>query len=437
MTGNGHSLLGKKAFESLPGWEQALIQLEMNSQALSRPYLPAGIRTVGEKVAAMCSILDWVYYEECRPYATLPDGRWIPHSPPDENMQSCSGSGQRRSHTAMSQLLSSLFSQMVEAIKKKDWEETIRWGGALGHFLQEPFSPGHAMDNNLFHLLFPDPDPNRHLRLHHAFDAAIGDFEPLPARLLGTSIAEAVFRLQVEIDRGIVEGMKLVGRVIQSVYQGKPDHYRQKLLSGQCQRATFVTASAWHTAFCIAFSRFSPEEVEGLKNLSLTALVPYFWHHCQYVDLLPGFLVKEGRKIPIHVWAEDGREIEVRDGFGMGGHMAAKFFVNGDVYPKFSCQVGLASRHREGQTPNTRTSFFVEMDEEENLIYSEDMEYHARRLARVELVPGQPLQKVEVDLRGGRTLILSCLSQPYRTPDGQVKFDLPHVAVCQPRLSKI
>ena len=433
---HGHALLGKIAFDSLPQWEKDLIKPDMSSEGLKKPFLPAGIDSIAEKAGMMCRILDFIYYDECRPYAVLPDGRWIPHSPPDANTQSSVGSGCPMSRTAYLALIESLVNRMMTAVKGRDWEEVIRHGGALAHVVQEPFTPGHAFDNSLFHLLFPDPDPNRHLRLHHFFDAASDGFEPLPPLLLGANVQELAFRLLMEIERGIKEGAKLVGLVIQAAYQGQPEAVCKAILAAQSRQAVFVTACAWHTVMSIVFNRIEDNELKRLSEVGLTSLPPYFCHACQYVDMIPNRMVREGRKIPIHVWGGNGRDELIENGFGMGGHMGMKFFVNGDIFPRFRCRVGLPSRHTEGQTSNTNTRFFVEMDEAENLVYSEDMEYKARRLAEIQLEPGKPVTAIDVSIKKARTLILTAQSQSYKDADGIVKFDIPHVVVCEPTLAK-
>ena len=250
-----------------------------------------------------------------------------------------------------------------------------------------------------------------------------------------------LFRLQILIDRGIREGKKLIGPVIQSVYEGQPDKVRRKLLANQCCQAVFATASAWHTAISIACQRFESDDVNMLGSLALTKLEPYFFHHCQYVSLTPGFLVQKGRKIPIHIWrrvADRGITEElVSDGFGMGGHMGIKFYIPGEIYPIFRCRVGLASRHVEGQTKYTLTKFFIEVDKTINTIYSEEIDYGAEEKASCALIPGEPVKELKVDIREAKTLILRAVSEPHRDlVNGQLVFDIPHIAVCEPKVSK-
>lgn len=434
-----HALLGRIAFESLPPRDQARFKLDLSPAAMDKPYFPARVRTAADKTGFMCIILDLVYQDDCRPFATMPDGRWIPHGPPDEAGQAATGSGARIAPDRAVGITEWLMGMMVDAIRRDDWETAIRHGGALGHYLQEPFTPGHSVDNTLFHELFPDPDPSRHIRLHHAFDSASDLFEPTAPVLMGRDVTEAAFRLQIEIDHGVRAGKALIAPVIRSVYEGRPASHRQELLADQCRKAAFVTASAWHTAIAIADSRFDPAEAANLDTLPLTRLPPYFWHACQYVDLLPGCLVERGIKIPIHVWEADGRggkrETRPADGFGMGGHSGIKFFVGHDVMARFRCRVGLPSRHTEGQDAFTRTRFRVETDTTVNRIYSEEILYQATPRFECELKPGAPVQEVDIDLRGAQSLILSARCEPHTDPKtGQSVFSIPHVAVCDPVL---
>ncbi|MFW6060689.1 MAG: hypothetical protein ACODAQ_10945 [Phycisphaeraceae bacterium] len=437
----GHAGFGLVAFDSLHPWQREMVQPDLSPAALDKPYFPKGeLRSAREKMGFMCVSMDLVYYDDMRPYVTLSDGRWIPHAPPDERTQATTSTGAPASPLVGVELIHMLLQRTVEAIRAGDWEEMIRHAGTLGHFIQEPFTPGHAINNDLFHELFPDPDPGRHMRLHHAFDSGTTDFEPLPPTLMGRTLEEAAFRMQLEIERGVREGKKLVGPVIRSVYEGQPDKVREAILAGQSQQAAWMTASAWHTAFCIALDRFDEQEGAALDALDLTRCVPYFCHHWQYVELTPGHLVKQKRKIPIDVWVsgDDGKPIEQRidTGFGMGGHMGFKFFVHGDLYPTFRCRVGLPSRHTEGQGAHTDTRFFVEIDREVNRTYSEEMEYDADRRLSIPLEPGAPVQEVAVDIRGARSLLLTTQSRPYADPEtGRMKFMIPHVAVCEPRLT--
>jgi len=257
---------------------------------------------------------------------------------------------------------------------------------------------------------------------------------------MGLSVPEAAFRLMVEIQKGMKEGKKLIMPIIMSVYQEFPENVQKAMLAEQSRKASFTTACAWHTAISIAKGRFEQNEIERLSKIKLTEMLPYFWHSCDYVEMLSGRLVEKQRKIPIYVRArnENGSVSEklIEDGFGMGGHMGAKFFVNGNVYRNFSCQAGLASRHKEGQDEHTNTVFTVEIDTNENMVYSEDMEYKAKRIFEIKLIPGEPVKTVNVDITGAKTLLLCTRCLPYKDAQGRPAFSIPHVAICNPELSK-
>lgn len=438
----GHASFGLHAFAVLPQWQREMVRPDMSPEALDQPYLPQAISTPGEKMGYMCTIMDLVYHEACRSYATLPDGRWIPHGPPDTGWQWVSGTGGPPDPKAALEITELLLKRTIKPMREGDWEEAIRHAGALGHFLQEPYTPGHAMDNDFFHRLFPDPDPTRHIRLHHAFDAGPPHIEdPLPPKLMGTTVAEAAYRLQVEVARGIRSGMKHVPEIIRSYYQGEPLEARETILAPQARLATFVTASAWHTAFCIAFNRFEATETAALTGLDLTTVPHYFLHHCQYTDVLPGCFVQKGRKIPMHVWIESGdgekQEQCVKHGFGMGGHMGIKWYVRGDIFPRLQLGVGLASRHTEGQCARTRCRFSVQIDTEVNRTYSEDMLYGGETVAEIELQPGTPVQQIDVNIEKAASIILVTRCEPQTDPGtGEIVFYNPHVGVCEPRLKK-
>ena len=438
----GHASFGVHAFSVLPKWEQQCVKPDMSDAALRAPYLPTGVRTAGEKMGAFCVIMDAVYYDACRPYAVLPNGRWIPHAPPDADWRACTGTGKQPDPAAAMDITVMLIQRTIEHMRAEQWEDAIRHAGVLGHYLQEPFTPGHAMPNSIFQELFPDPDPSRHMRLHHAFDSGTSHIEdPLPPRLMGTSIEEAAYRLQVEVWRGMAEGKKLVPSIIQSVYEGQPPRVREALLAEQSRQATYVTASAWHTCFCIAFDRFDAQESAALNELDLTYIPPYFIHHWQYTQILPGALVKHKRKIPIDVWVQDERGAKraqrITQGFGMGGHMGIKWHVPGDLYPRLRCRVGLPSQQTEGQNEHTDCRLYVETDPGINNVYSEDIEYQAERRAEIPLQPGAPLQDVDVDISGAKTLLLTTQCRPYTDAQtGKVDFAVPHVAICEPRLSR-
>ncbi len=433
----GHALLGLRAAQGMPSWELDLIRPDMSPETIGKPFMPE-IRSVADKLGAYCLILDWIYQPGFDRYCRQENGRWIPHGPAAEDF---TGQG-ALSMTANHILIETLMNAMIAELRAGNWEEAVCRAGVLGHFLQEPFTPGHAMDNMLFEEIFPDPDPTRHIRLHHYFDCASGDFPPPKPRLMGRTVPEAALYLFNEIRSGIAEGKKMVGPVVEAAYRGKDmkdsEAVRKALLCKQSERAAFATVSAWHTAFCIAFDRFDPAETEPLHACDLVGLNPFFWHPSHYTHLLPDCLVCRGRKVPIEVWdkGENG-ELTGRKfahGFGMYGHGGAKFYVNG-IFSEIRFKLGMPSGYTDGQDCHTRLHFAVETDDRENKLFSEDIEYEAKkRVFEVELGAREPLREVRADIAGAKTLILSSRAIPYTDEKGETRYSVPDLAIIDPVL---
>ena len=429
MEWQGHALLGLRAAQGLPAWEIAMLKPDMSPEAINRPYMPE-IKSVTDKLGAFCLILDWIYQKEFSAYCRQPNGRWIPHGPATDSY------GSALSLTTNVAIIEEMLQKMIAALRAQDFEEAVRHAGVIGHFLQEPFTPGHSVDNMLFEEFFPDPDPTRHIRLHCYFDCASGDFKPPKPHLMGRTIQEAATWLLNEVRLGIREAKKMIEPVVRSVYRGDPDYVRKALLCRQSEWASFITASAWHTAFCIAFDRFDSAETAGMDQTKLTNLLPFFWHPGHYTHLLPGCLVdNKGHRIPIDVWALDknGNKTERRfeEGFGIYGHSGAKFYVNG-VFSKLRFKLGMPSRKLDGQTEHADLHFAIEVDDKENTLFSEDIEYEAKnRVLELNLKAGETLREYEVDISGAKTLIISSRATPYTDEKGETRYSVPDLVIIE------
>ena len=109
-----------------------------------------------------------------------------------------------------------------------------------------------------------------------------------------------------------------------------------------------------------------------------------------------------------------------------------KFYLNGQ-FSRLEFTLGLAD-HESSQLPHIEIDFTVETDTGWNQVSSEDMQYNSQVRRRVRLGPGEPARRMQVKLHGAGTLILAAHAQPYRTPEGDVAFDIPHLAVADPVL---
>ena len=429
----GHSLLGLRAAEGLPDWEIELLKsTDMSDDAIRRAYMPE-IRNTREKLGAYCLILDWVYQEEFAQYARQDNGKWVPHAPVGANFTA--DGGKSLSYSANVKLLMNLFEKLVDALKKHDWDDAICRAGVIGHFVQEPFTPGHSFDNKLFLELFPDPDPGRNLKLHWAFDCASGDFPPPKPRLLGETIPEAANNLFAEMYNGMKHGYRYIAPVINSVYRGDPPEVGRAILAGQSERAAAATVSTWHTAFCIAFDKFDPEELAALARTDLNTIPPYDYHLNTLDNLICGCVTgPDGRKQPMTVFTEEGEQTFSK-GFALYGHGSVKFYLN-SVYSKFICYLGMPSRMLRGQDEHTLLDFSIETDDKENTVYSEDICYNGTRIYSSELRAGMKLRKIEVDVSGAECMIISSRATPWVNEQGIVMFSVPDLIIAEPELIK-
>ena len=429
----GHSLLGLRAAEGLPQWEIDLLKPDMSEKEIGQAIMPP-IHTVREKLGAYCLILDWIYQKEYAHYCRQENGSWVPHGPANADFTA----GGRISEVANNVLIARLMQKMIDELKAGNWEEAVRRAGVLGHFLQEPFTPGHSTDNSLFSEFFPDPNPLRHWRLHFCFDSASGDFEPPVPELMGKTAEEAAFRIFDYIKKGIRSGRALIGPVVEAAYRGKTPLENQKvfqaLLCKQSQMASYITACAWHTAFCIAFNRFDKEE-HCIDTCDLSRLNPYFMHPSHYVTITPGHLVDEnGFLIGLDVWGENRSEVHFENGFGMFGHSGYKYYING-LFSKFRFKLGMSSRRLDRHSEKTHLHFTIETDDKENTLFSEDIEYKAaQRPLEVTLHAYEPVKEYCVDIRGAKTLIISSRCIPYIADDGVTTYAAAELAILDPVL---
>lgn len=431
MDWSGHGILGLRAAQGLPQWETDMLKPDMSEAEIGKPFMPP-ITNVTEKLGAYCLILDWIYQKEYAPYARLEDGSWVPHHP-------VYGPTGGISEPGNNDLIIDFFEKIIHALKTAQWEEAVRQAGAFGHFLQEPFTPGHSTSNALFEQFFPDPNPLRHWRLHYCFDSASGDFAPPVPVLMGTTPKEAAFRIFNYIKKGIRSGRALIGDVVAAAYRGNTleenQHVYKALLRRQSEMSSYITCCAWHTAFCIAFDRFEEKELAALGNFDLTEAEPYYMHPSKYVHIVPGKLADaKGWLRPIEVWGENKSIRTFEKGFGLFGHSGYKYFINGN-FSHFSFKLGMPARITELQNEHTDLHFSIEVDSGQNDSTSEDIEYKAQaRPLECRLRAGEPVKEYSVDIRGADTLIISSRSIPYTTEAGEVRYATADLAIIDPVL---
>ena len=199
--------------------------------------------------------------------------------------------------------------------------------------------------------------------------------------------------------------------------------------------ASHLTASVWHSIFSIAFDRFDETELAGLRSLDLTTTLPYYFHaNGGYSYLEKDNVVIDQRKTSISLPEALSETKHTKHCFAMFAHSGAKFYVDGNLYPRFQCSVCIPNN--AVPDGDIDTFFSLEADKRVNTTTLGDLEYGATPILEFPLKPGV-IQNVDVDITGARTLILKAKSHPFEDPDtGELYFNIPHVAIVAPMLSK-
>jgi len=434
--GDMHEIIGLAAYDCLPDWVKERWDVDLSAGGLSSPlYRKApSIRSAREKIARACIIMDEFYsIPEVRRYCSLPNGKPVPHGPADENFEGIWLSLAPSSLEATRQVAEHLLGNVVGAIRQRDIETATLYAGSLAHFLQEASCPSHAAPNRIFEDYFQELSSGHYYRYHNLFDdLAIADslLARKPPVLLGTDVREAAFLLTVKFDKVVREARAKVEPLVRSIREGRQDE-RARLLTSCADLAVPLVASAWYTAFSIAEGRFEPEEVKSLSRISLTEMVPYFVHPGgPYGMPLENKNVEEDRLVDLYMLVREGSDLiekKIDRGLGLYSYVSAKYLVDGSLWPRFRCAVGLSSRLCRDE--DTLVRFFIDVSPEVDRQYSPEVEYGppARRVFECQLRRGESARVVNLSLHGAKTLMLSARAE---------RGEDPHIVVAEPLICR-
>lgn len=258
MPSNQHILMGRYAFGALPAWQQHFWKGQ------------------GDQIARNCLVPDayFTQKEKYARYCVMGNGRVIPHGPTDDCwtelpfvQRPCTGPHRYTIRYYLDRL--------VQSIADERHTDSALFAGVLGHFLQDSSQPAHLVHNDWLYQLVAPPE-GRHLHLHREMDGADPDetaLQSISPRLMGTTVAEATFHLQTQYERMIQASLAQVVPLIQAAYAGD-EAAATRAITAPYATATWLTASAWHTAHCIASERFEDHERQALNTAGLSG-VPY------------------------------------------------------------------------------------------------------------------------------------------------------------------
>jgi len=258
MPAGQHIVMGRCAFDALPAWEREVWR-NLRAEIGSNSLVPDAYFQHKEK------------YEK---YCVMDNGQVIPHGPTDDDWSTCAFA-RAASLEPHRYTIGYYLGKLVEAIEAGDVADSAMFAAVFGHFLQDSSQPGHLVHNDWLYQLVEQPE-GRYLHLHRQLDGADPDEQALKQihpQLLGVTIAEASFHLRAQFESMVQQSITALVPLLVAAYAGDAPAMT-RIITGPYRTATCLTASAWHTAHCIASQRFDNAELEPLSRISLSR-VPY------------------------------------------------------------------------------------------------------------------------------------------------------------------
>jgi len=333
MPSGQHIVMGRFAFNALAQWQQEFWHDQR------------------EDITNYCLVPDMYFVEKEKyaKYCVMDNGQVIPHGPTDDDW---TGLPFVKRHTAGPQryTIAYYLAKLVESIAAGQRTDSALFAGVFGHFLQDSSQPAHLVHNDWLYQLVARPQ-GRYLHLHRELDSADPDetvLEKIRPCLLGSTVAEAAFYLQAHYERMIQESLASLVPLIHAAYAGDKAA-ATKAITKPYATATFLTASAWYTAHCIAAGRFSDDEKQTLSQVDLSSLTyteafsmdPYGFH-----PLLDAATDTQGNAIALsmNIKNEQGhvQENTIDKGIAMSwGNVA--YDIPSSMYKKLQVTLGLLS----------------------------------------------------------------------------------------------
>ena len=414
-----HAKLGRLAVRALPRWAQDHLKaLPPSGEEL--PLLPE-CNTLLDQLAASCLMMDWAYDERFNSYGKQADSLPIPHMLPDHSGKGAFFSGNAPDPGRFAQILTGLMEKTLQTYRTGDFLAFTRYGGVMGHFLQDVTAPTHTLTPALTRALFPDPVPGRLQGMGSMCYRIAENIVPEEAECF-PDIPRTVFSLTNKAFQAADRSRLLLGELLHRAYAGDCAGC-EELLAGPARDAAQLTAEAWLAVLSIAHNKpgstpFAP--------LSLTKLSPLYHHPDLYAYAPPGVYCEGGKFLPMSLLSA-GKNLPCKEGFGMKGHSGMKFFLH-KAFHTLEFTLGLAP-FPESNDPRMRLEFTVETSPEWDPTFSEDMLYGTTPLLTIPLKAGTMPRRYTVDLGDCTTLVLACKAAPYRTEEGGIDFIIPHLGI--------
>lgn len=321
-------VMGRCAYDSLPAWEREFWK-EQREEIAKHSLTPDRYFADKPRYARYCE---------------MPNGRVIPHGPTDEKGTTCIfvKSPCLESHRYA---IEYYLGKLVETIQAGDSAESAIFAGVFGHFIQDSSQPAHLMHNDFLYSLVRAPK-GKYRHLHRELDDADPDVKALRKirpRLLGTTVAEAAFQLRAGYERMQQDALCQLVPLVKAAY-AQDKKAMTRAITDTYRIATALTASAWHSAHCIARGEFDNKEADGLRVVRL--------NHVPYSQ---GFTMDPYGFKPLLDFASDGRgntvplrlkvhrkSVRFTDGIAMTWGNVVYDIPRG-IYREFRAKIGILS----------------------------------------------------------------------------------------------
>lgn len=404
--GKPHQTITKAAVRVLPAWQQGRLGDELAKLADSYCLIPDQVHTDKENApfARM----------ESRPGQVYLVNLHLPAQQP-QNLE----------------MLGYFVGKAVQAIKAHKIKDAARFMGTVGHMLEDYGCPAHAVPgDNMFTLFqqFLPPAENMKGKLLHGpiengeFDLGIEGYQP---SLLGTTVAEAAWRLLQRANEATINARSTIIPIIQALYADDA----KAVAAGQRKAAVTdaqVVADAFYTILCLGADKFDAGERESLRSVGIDSCFPLeavnlyfpqseFFGSPYWGYPRDGVVLERGEKeVPIKLRiAKDGAIVEkvFAHGISVGMGKSLSYLVPAGVYQRFTVLAGLQCE----LGAKGRVEFTVNGD--------------GKRLATATVSGDEPARCVDCDLTGVSQIQLQAIS---RTRDAKSNYAI----WAEPRLIK-
>jgi hypothetical protein len=164
---------------------------------------------------------------------------------------------------------------MVRSLRTGDHHTAAKAAGIVSHLLCD-HHPGDHVDVPIWQGLFFPPPPDA--KVVPDCWAITGQTVDIPRvlyqpQLLGQAPAEAMFRFYQRYLSVVKRAVGIIHLMLAEAYAGRQDQV-VKLLSQSRLMGIEIISDFIHTAFCLAYGRYEPGQIESIQTLDLTTVFP-------------------------------------------------------------------------------------------------------------------------------------------------------------------